>query len=90
MVTLITVSTTKIDEIFEISHELSKQEDVYILFMEEGCKLFEDENIIQKLSFAKLFVLEYVYEKKIQNVEIIDYYGWIKLLELCSNTIYWT
>ncbi|MBN1682270.1 hypothetical protein JW865_01805 [Candidatus Bathyarchaeota archaeon] len=90
MATLITISSKEASSIVEIVNAISIQEkEVFILFIGEGCKLLEDKKNIQIFSFAKLFILEDECNKKFEKINVIDYDGWVKLIELCSNIVNW-
>ena len=42
------------------------------------------------LNFARLHALKDDYKKPVEGVEVVDYEGWVRLLEYCNKTACWT
>jgi predicted peroxiredoxin len=91
MIILLQIGTQEYGEAFRIARRVAAQgKKLLILFTGEGCRLVEDPNMAESLSFARLFALKEDVRKPVEGVEIIDYEGWVKLLEYCNKTACWT
>lgn len=91
MIILLQIGTPEYGEAFRIARRVAAQgKKMLILFTGEGCKLTGDTRLMESLDFARLFALRYDAEKPAENVELIDYDGWVKLLAYCRKTVSWT
>ena len=91
MIILLQIGTQEYGEVFRIARRIASQgKKLLILFTGDGCRLVEDLNMTESLSFARLFALKEDVRKSVEGVEIIDYEGWVKLLEYCNKTACWT
>lgn len=91
MIILLQVGTVEYGEAFRIARRVASEgKKILILFTGEGCRLAEDPQLIDSLSFARLFALECDIRKSVEGVELVNYKGWIKLLEYCNKTACWT
>ena len=63
---------------------------VLLLFTGEGCKIASDQDQVEGLNFARLFALRNDCPNPAKGVELVDYDGWIRLLEYCNKTVSWT
>jgi hypothetical protein len=63
---------------------------VLLLFTGEGCKIASDPDQVEGLDFARLFALKNDCPKPAKGVKLVDYDGWIRLLEYCNKTVSWT
>jgi hypothetical protein len=46
--------------------------------------------LLKTSTFARLHALKDDYKKPVEGVEIVDYDGWVRLLEYCNKTACWT
>lgn len=91
MIILLQIGTPEYGEAFRIARRVAAQgKKMLILFTGEGCKLTGDPQLMESLDFARLFALKCDAEKPADNVELIDYDGWVKLLAYCNKTVSWT
>jgi len=91
MIILLQIGTSDFGESFRIARRVAAQgKKIIILFTGEGCRLAEDPQLVDSLDFARLFALKNDLTKPVQGVEVIDYTGWVKLLEYCNKTACWT
>ncbi len=91
MIILLQIGTKDYGESFRIARRVAGQgKKIIILFTGEGCRLAEDPQIVDSLNFARLHALKDDYRWPVDGVEIVDYDGWVKLLEYCNKTACWT
>ena len=91
MIILLQIGTRDFGESFRIARRVAAQgKKVIILFTGEGCKLAENPQLVDSLDFARIFALKNDSAKPVDGVEVIDYAGWVKLLEYCNKTACWT
>ena len=91
MIILLQIGTQDFGESFRIARRVAAQgKKIIILFTGEGCRLAEDPQIVDRLNFARLHALKDDYKKPVEGVEVVDYEGWVKLLEYCNKTACWT
>ncbi len=91
MIILIQMGTQEYGEGFRIARRVAAQgKKILILFTRDGCRLAENPQLVDSLGFARLFALRDDLRKPIEGVEVIDYEGWVKLLEYCNKTACWT
>ncbi|HIH88780.1 TPA: hypothetical protein HA344_06185 [Candidatus Bathyarchaeota archaeon] len=91
MIILLQIGTPDYGESFRIARRVAAQgKKIIILFTGEGCRLAEDPQIVDSLNFARLHALKDDYKKPVEGVEIVDYAGWVRLLEYCNKTACWT
>ncbi len=91
MIILLQVGTMEYGEAFRIARRVaSGGKKMFILFTGEGCRLAEDPHLTESLGFARLFALRNDISKPATGVELIDYDGWVKLLEVSNKTACWT
>ena len=62
---------------------------VLLLFTGEGCRIASDPTQVEVLDFARLFALRNDCPNPAKGVELVDYDGWIRLLEYCNKTVSW-
>ncbi|MBM3292350.1 hypothetical protein FJY84_06690 [Candidatus Bathyarchaeota archaeon] len=77
-------------KIIDIAKKLKeKDNEISILFVGDSRKLLNNQEFVDSINFVKLYSLDR-YDKIIgEGIEIIDYSGWIKLLETCKKNINW-
>jgi hypothetical protein len=63
---------------------------VLLLFTGEGCRIASDPAQVEGFDFARLFALRNDCPNPAKGVELVDYDGWIRLLEYCNKTVSWT
>ena len=91
MIILLQIGTEEYGEAFRIARRVAAQgKKLLILFTGDGCRLAENHHITDSLDFARLFALNDDVIKSMDGVEIVDYDGWVKLLEFCNKTACWT
>ncbi|MCX6649700.1 MAG: hypothetical protein NTV61_10000 [Candidatus Bathyarchaeota archaeon] len=91
MIILLQIGTQEYGEAFRIARRVAGQgKKILILFTGDGCRLAEDPQLVDSLGFARLFALKDDVKKPVEGVEVIDYAGWVKLLEYCNKTACWT
>jgi len=91
MIILLQIGTRDFGESFSIARRVAAQgKKIIILFTGEGCRLAENPQIVESLSFARLHALKYDLRKPVEGVEVVDYDGWVKLIEYCNRTMCWT
>jgi hypothetical protein len=91
MIILLQIGTRDFGESFRIARRIAGQgKKLIILFTGEGCRLAENPQVVDSLNFARLHALKDDYKKPVDGVEIVDYAGWIRLLEYCNKTACWT
>jgi hypothetical protein len=91
MIILLQIGTRDFGESFRIARRIAGQgKKLIILFTGEGCRLAENPQIVDSLNFARLHALKDDYKKPVEGVEIVDYAGWVRLLEFCNRTACWT
>src|SRR3989337_1969717 len=69
--------------------------EVSFLFIKDGCQCLTDRGFINSIDFAEgRYALKECIDEKffrsIQSVDVIDYDGWVRLLEECENIVSWT
>jgi hypothetical protein len=91
LIILLQVGTEEYGEVFRIARRVAAQgKKLLILFTGDGCRLAENPHMTDSLSFARLFALKEDVIKPVGGVEVVDYDGWVKLLEYCNKTACWT
>ena len=91
MIILLQVGIEEYGEVFRIARRVAAQgKKLLILFTGDGCRLAENPHMTDSLSFARLFALKEDVIKPVDGVEVVDYDGWLKLLEYCNKTACWT
>jgi hypothetical protein len=91
MIILLQIGTEEYGEVFRIARRVAAQgKKLLILFTGDGCRLAENPQIVDSLGFARLFALKEDVVKPVEGVELVDYDGWVKLLEYCNKTACWT
>jgi hypothetical protein len=83
-----------IEKPLEIVFEMASREsvDVTFLFVKEARKLVANIELMGSLDYAVgIYCLDEVSKtiNKAQNIQIIDYLGWVKLLEKNTRIISW-
>jgi len=68
---------------------------VMFLFIKEGCLYLKDEKFVDSIDFAEgrnalKGCVEENLVNSIKGVDVIDYDGWVRLLEACENVVSWT
>jgi predicted peroxiredoxin len=90
MIFLLTIGTASTGVAFRIARRIAAQgKKIIILFMGDGCKIASDPHIIEGLDFARLYALKMDCRDPASGVELVDYDGWVKLLEYCNKTVSW-
>ena len=88
---LLIIGTNKPGEAFRVARRIAAEgKKILLLFVDEGCRIAEDPHVTENLDFARLYALVSDCSKPAKGVELVDYDGWIKLLEFCNKTINWT
>ncbi len=91
MIILLIIGTEKPGEAFRIARRIAAQgKKIVLLFIGPGAKIAEDPHQTEALDFARLYALKDDCQKPASGVELVDYDGWVRLLEYCSKTISWT
>jgi len=91
LIILLQIGTEEYGEVFRIARRVAIQgKKLLILFTGDGCRLAENPNMTESLNFARLFALKEDIQKPVVGLEIVDYDGWVKLLEYCNKTACWT
>jgi hypothetical protein len=91
LIILLQVGIEEYGEVFRIARRVAAQgKKLLILFTGDGCRLAENPHMTDSLSFARLFALKEDVIKPVDGVEVVDYDGWLKLLEYCNKTACWT
>ncbi len=91
MIILLQIGTEEYGEVFRIARRVAEQgKKLLILFTGDGCRLAENPHIVDSLGFARLFALKGDVIKPVEGVQLVDYDGWVKLLEYCNKTACWT
>jgi hypothetical protein len=91
MIILLQMGTQEYGEGFRIARRVAAQgKKILILFTSDGCRLAENPQLVDSLGFARLFALRDDLRKPVKGVEVIDYEGWVNLLEYCNKTACWT
>jgi len=91
MIILLQIGTQEYGEAFRIARRVAAQgKKMLILFTGDGCRIAENPHITDSLDFARLFALREDVRKPVNGVEVINYDGWVKLLEYCNKTACWT
>ena len=67
-------------------------EDVHLLFILRGVENAENSALIGRLGFAKsVSCLDDGNVKDVaEGVEVVDYSGWVRLIEACERIVSWT
>ena len=83
-----------IEKPLEIVFEMASREavDVTFLFVKEARRLVANSELMDSLDYAVgIYCLDEISKtiNKAQNVQIIDYSGWVKLLEKNTRIISW-
>lgn len=68
--------------------------EISFLLIQEGCRCAVNTEVIKGLGFSKaIYVLEddyrELFDKIVDFVEVVDYDGWVRLLESCDKTVSW-
>jgi len=80
--------------VFDIAAERARKgDDVSILFTREARRHAADQSLIDSMSFAKsIYCLSRGQDEKIEatkDVELLDYLGWVALIEENEKIISW-
>ncbi len=90
MIILMIIGISFTGDIFRIARRIAAQgKKIIILFIGDGCKITTDPHLIESLAFARLYALSMDCRNPAPDVELVDYDGWIKLLEHCNKTVSW-
>jgi len=91
MIILLIIGTSNPGEAFRICRRVAAEgKKILLLFIGDGCRIAENPYITDSLDFARLYALVNDCQNPANGVELIDYNGWIKLLEYSNKTISWT
>ena len=92
MIILVIVGVRDPGECFRIVRRVAFEgRKVMMLFVGDGCRIAEDPGTVESLaSFARLYALSEDCPKPAKGVTLVDYDGWVKLLEMCNKTFSWT
>ena len=68
--------------------------DVFFLFVGEGCRYALDEPLLRSLSFAAdVYCLDRDLDRNEncddRSFEVVDYTGWVELIERCDTLLSW-
>ena len=68
--------------------------DVFFLFVGEGCRYALDEALVRSLSFAAgVYCLDRDLDRNENcddcSFEVVDYTGWVELIERCNTLFSW-
>jgi hypothetical protein len=90
MIILFIIGVSSTGDVFRIARRIAAQGmKIIILFIGDGCKIVTDPHIIEGLSFARLYALRLDCHNPVASVELIDYDGWVKLLEYSNKIVSW-
>jgi len=90
MIILIIIGRSDAGTAFRIARRVAAQgRKVVILFIGEGCRIAENAEYVESLDFARVYALDIDCPDPALGVSLVDYNGWIKLLEYCNKTISW-
>jgi hypothetical protein len=91
MIILLIIGTEKPGEAFRVARRIAVEgKEIIILFIGEGARIAEDPYVTESLDFARLYALADDCPKPAPGVELVNYDGWVRLLEYCGKTISWT
>jgi hypothetical protein len=88
MKTLFIVGRDDADTCFEIARKTEGKRA--ILFIQEGGLYAIDLKVINQLDFCKLYALEEDCVTAINKVKLVNFEGWVKLLEEYKIIVSWT
>jgi len=91
LIILLIVGKSDAETAFRIARRIAAQgKKLVILFVGEGCRIAERPAWVEALDFARLYALDVDCMDPALSVDLVDYSGWVKLLEYCSKTVSWT
>ncbi len=65
-------------------------EEVHVIFVQGGVGNAADERLVRRMSFAKSLSYLDTDAKVVEDVERVDYLGWVRLIEECEKIVSWT
>jgi hypothetical protein len=66
---------------------LAAREEIHVVFVQGGVVNASDENLLERMSFAKSLSC---LDADSEGVEHVDYLGWLNLIEVCEKIVSWT
>ena len=69
---------------------VAKGEEVHVLFVQGGVVNAADEKLMRRISFASSLSCLDADVEVIDGVKRVDFYGWVRLIEVCEKVVSWT
>ncbi len=67
---------------------VAKGEEVHVIFVQGGVVNAADEKLVRRMSFVSS--LSCLDVEVIEGVKRVDFYGWVRLIEVCEKVVSWT
>ena len=65
----------------------AREEEIHVVFVQGGVVNVSDENLVERMSFTESLSC---LDADSEDVERVDYLGWLNLIEVCEKIVSWT
>jgi len=90
MNTVILISRAHAETAFRLAEELHRNgSQIHIVFIGRGTHHINDEDVLKRLGFARLYTFETEFNSPKEAVKAISYPEFIDILEKCERTFSW-
>ena len=69
---------------------VAQGEEVHVLFVQGGVGNAADDKLVRRMSFARSLSCLDADAEVVDGVKLVDFNGWVRLIEGCEKIVSWT